>query len=136
MRSSLSTLYLILASVALLAAFFSSDAAEAYIDRDRSDIKTLWILGLSVSQIRNIYFRITLLSVFSALLAGTVLGLGLSALSPFILKAVAYSVPALLEYYVTSFSISVPLLPLLAMMLLSLAVSAFSVALSLRKIGS
>lgn len=130
-RSSLSVLYLILFLIAALAAFFSADAAEHYVSRDRKDIAELMVLGAGRGRIVRIYMAMTLLLTSSAIAAGTVLGMGLSLLSPSMIGLVARSEPAFLDYYVRSFSISIPWLGILCMLLLSIAVSAISVRVSL-----
>ena len=132
-RSSIGILYVILIAVALLAAFFSSDAAQVYIERDRNDIIELSLLGMERKMIRGIYFRMTLSSVAFSALSGTLLGLAAAALSPLILRSVSAADPALLEYYVTSFSVRFPLPEILLMLLLMLGVSSLSVAFSLRR---
>ena len=131
-RASIGILYIILAAVALLAAFFSSDAAQSYISRDRKDIHELWMLGMERSAIRGIYFRITLFSVTAAALSGIIIGILFSLLSPLAIAAVAATEPAFLDYYVTSFSVTIPAVPLAAMAVMIEAVSALSVAFSLR----
>ena len=89
------------------------------------------VLGAGRGRIVRIYMAMTLLLTFSAIAAGTVLGMGLSLLSPSMIGLVARSEPAFLDYYVRSFSISIPWLGILCMLILSIAVSAISVRVSL-----
>ena len=131
--SSVGILYVILLAVALLAAFFSSDAAHFYIDRDRKDIKELLILGMERKQVRSLYFRIALSFVTAACICGCIIGTALAFLSPLLLRFISRTDPALLEYYVTSFSIDVPFMSLSLMVLLSLLVSSLSVYVSMRR---
>ena len=133
-ESSLGVLYVIFALVAVLAAYFSSDAAEYYVDRDRKDIAELLMLGLSRKRILGIYSLVTLMHVTAALLAGAVLGTALSLLAPSVIAAVSEHEPAFLEYYVRSFSVTIPVFRIFLMLLSSLAVSAFSVHLFLRRV--
>ena len=134
-EASLSVLYLIFALIAVLAAFFSSDAAEHYASRDQSDMAELMILGAERRRIELIYLRITLLFVSSSLLLGTAVGIGLSLLSPSMVAFISRFEPAFLEYYVRSFSVSVPAGKIIGMLFLSLLVSALSIHHSLRKVS-
>ena len=131
--SSIGILYIILASVALLAAFFSSDAVQVYMERDRKDIKELWILGLQRLSIKGIYFRMTLTAVAFSAVAGILAGVIIALLSPSVLSIVSKYEPELLEYYVRSFDVTVPWLSLAFMAVLEIIVSALSIAFSLRK---
>ena len=132
-QSSVGILYVILVAVALLAAFFSSDAAQVYIERDRKDIKALWMLGLERKRLKSIYLKITLFLVTVASLSGCILGLFIAYLSPLVLDVISHYEPALLEYYVTSFRVHVPYTLLIMMLLASLFVSFISVSVSLRR---
>lgn len=133
-RSSIMILYVILAFVALLAAFFSSDAAQVYLSRDRKDIRELMMLGMGRRDIRGIYFLITLTAVAAAALAGAAAGLILSALSPMLLSAVSSSGSSLLDYYVTSFTLRIPFGAIALMILMMLSVSSLSILITLRRI--
>ena len=62
-RQSVSILYLILAFVALLAAFFSTDIVSVYLSRDRQDIAALRLLGMEEKRIRRIYLSLSLFAV-------------------------------------------------------------------------
>ena len=123
-QQSVTILYVILVSVALLAAFFSTDIVHVYLSRDWRDIAALSILGMAKERIRRIYLILSLRSVMAASLLGTIIGLVLGSLSPLLIKAVAISNPGLVEYYISSFSVKVPwpaiILMILAMALLSL----------------
>ncbi|MBO8436173.1 MAG: FtsX-like permease family protein [Spirochaetes bacterium] len=133
--SSLSILFVILASVALLAAFFSSDAAEYYVDRDREEIQGMRLLGASRRMLRHVYFSMTLSLVAFIAVLGIACGLLLSFCSPFLLEAVADRESALLEYYATTFVIEVPYTALFVTFVLIVLVSALSIAFSLRRRG-
>ena len=102
-------------AVALLAAYFASDAADVYVSRDRRDISTMMMLGASVGMMRRIYLQITM--------AGTA----------FAVIAIASYNPEILSYYVTSFTISFPWLRIALMLLLIVAIAAISVEISLRR---
>ena len=132
-QSSIGILSVILLAVALLASFFSSDAAQVYIDRDRKDIKELYMLGLDRKRIRSLYFRLTLSAVTVSAVIGVVLGILLAFLSPLLLKLVAETEPALLEYYVTSFDIQIPYMALVIMVAIIILVAGISIAFSLRR---
>lgn len=133
-ESSIDVLYLIFALVAVLASFFSSDAAEGYVERDRKDIAELMVLGVDRRRLLWLYEALTLIHVFVSLLAGTLLGIMLALLSPYAIEAIAAAEPAFLDYYVRSFSIVIPVFRIAAMMMLSLAVSALSAYLSLCRV--
>ena len=133
-ESSINVLYLIFALVAILASFFSSDAAEGYVERDRKDIAELMVLGADRRRILWMYEALTLIHVLVALLIGTCLGTVLAFLSPLAIEAVAAAEPAFLDYYVRSFSPIIPVSRIVAMIVLSLAVSALSAYLSLRRV--
>ena len=133
-RSSIMILYVILAFVALLAAFFSSDAAQVYLSRDRKDIRELAMLGMASGEIRGIYFMITLTAVTASALAGAAAGLILAMFSPMLLSAVSSSGSSLLDYYVTSFTLRIPFGAIALMILLMLSVSSLSILIALRRI--
>ena len=133
-RASLSVMHLVLAAVAILAAYFSSDIAEAYTSRDRKDIRELMMLGMSSRDIRGIYFLITLAAVAAAAIAGAAAGLILSSFSPMLLSAVSSSGSSLLDYYVTSFTLRIPLGAIALMILMMLSVSSLSILMTLRRI--
>ena len=97
------------------------------------DIKELLILGMERKQVRSLYFRIALSFVTAACICGCIIGTALAFLSPLLLRFISRTDPALLEYYVTSFSIDVPFMSLSLMVLLSLLVSSLSVYVSMRR---
>ena len=134
-RSSISILYVILAAVAVLAAFFSSDATEYYIDRDRDEIKIMRLLGTKRNTLRSAYFIMTLSLVAIVSIIGIGSGLILSFLSPFLLEAAADSGVPLLEYYATTFVVEIPCTAILAIFILTVSVSALSIVFSLRRRG-
>ena len=134
-RQSVSILYLILAFVALLAAFFSTDIVSVYLSRDRQDIAALRLLGMEEKRIRRIYLSLSLFAVAVSALGGTVLGLLLGLLSPSLIRIVASSNPGLVEYYISSFSVTVPTMELLLMVLAMVLLSALTLFISLSTSG-
>ena len=134
-RQSVSILYLILAFVALLAAFFSTDIVSVYLSRDRQDIAALRLLGMEEKRIRRIYLSLSLFAVTVSALGGTVLGLLLGLLSPSLIRIVASSNPGLVEYYISSFSVTVPTMELLLMVLAMVVLSAITLFISLSTSG-
>lgn len=135
-RQSVMILYLILGAVAVLAAFFSTDIAQVYTSRDKRDIGTLRLLGLSEKDIAKLYACLTLLSVSIAAFVGTVLGLLLSLASPSIIQLVARKEPEMIENYIATFHVHVPW-PVVFLMLLAMVLCSWvSLKLSLRKTAS
>ena len=134
-RQSVSILYLILAFVALLAAFFSTDIVSVYLSRDRQDIAALRLLGMEEKRIRRIYLSLSLFAVAISALGGTVLGLLLGLLSPSLIRIVASSNPGLVEYYISSFSVTVPTMELLLMVLAMVVLSTLTLFISLSTSG-
>ncbi|MBQ0070941.1 MAG: FtsX-like permease family protein [Spirochaetales bacterium] len=132
-RQSVMILYLILGAVAVLAAFFSTDIAHVYTTRDKKDIGTLRLLGYSDKEIRGIYSKLTLLSLSVAAFLGTVLGLLLGLFSPSLIQLVAAKEPEMVEYYISSFSLTIPWLVILLMLCSMVLCSWLSLSLSLRK---
>ena len=132
-RQSVTILYVILASVALLAAFFSTDIVHVYLSRDQRDIMALSILGMKRKTIRRIYLFLSLRAVMVSSVVGTVIGLGLGSLSPSIIKLVSRSNPGLVEYYISSFSVSVPWLSIVIMILSMAFLSLVTLLFSLKK---
>ena len=134
-RQSVSILYLILAFVALLAAFFSTDIVSVYLSRDRQDIAALRLLGMEEKRIRRIYLSLSLFAVAVSALGGTALGLLLGLLSPSLIRIVASSNPGLVEYYISSLSVTVPTMELLLMVLAMVVLSALTLFISLSTSG-
>lgn len=132
-RQSVMILYLILGSVAILAAFFSTDIAQVYTSRDKKDIGTLRLMGLSEKDIAVLYARLTLLSVTLASLLGMALGLLLGLSSPSLIQLVARKEPEMIENYIASFRIHIPWLVVLLMLLAMILCSWVSLKISLRK---
>ena len=132
-QQSVTILYVILVSVALLAAFFSTDIVHVYLSRDWRDIAALSILGMAKERIRRIYLILSLRSVMAASLLGTIIGLVLGSLSPLLIKAVAISNPGLVEYYISSFSVKVPWSAIILMILAMALLSLLTLFISIRK---
>lgn len=133
---SIMILYVILIFVALLAAFFSADIAHVYTSRDRAYIASLRLMGMSEKNVRRIYRRMTLLSVFFSSVFGTAAGLLLSLFSPSLIAFVARKEPGLIEYYISSFRLDVPYSALFMMLLLMLLCSALTLRIELWRSGS
>lgn len=133
---SIMILYVILIFVALLAAFFSADIAHIYTSRDRKDIASLRLMGISEKRIRVIYRKMTLSSVFVSSLLGICGGLLLSLLSPSMISFVALKEPELIENYITSFTLSIPLLSIIMMLIAMLLCSSLTLRIELRRTGN
>ncbi len=128
---SIMILYVILIFVALLAAFFSADIAHVYTSRDRRDIASLRLMGMGEASVRAIYRRMTLVSVSLSSLLGTVCGILLSLLSPSLISFVARKEPEIVEYYISSFTLSVPLSSIILMLLLMILCSSLTLRIEL-----
>ena len=129
--SSINALYLVFMAVALLAAYFASDAAYVYISRDRNDIEMLMMLGAPKALMRSVYLRITMAGACTAMAIGIALGLILGFLSPYAFSIIASFDPAILSYYVTSFSVRIPWSRIAFMIILMIVIAAISVEISL-----
>ncbi len=129
--SSINALYLVFMAVALLAAYFASDAAYVYISRDRNDIEMLMMLGAPKALMRSVYLRITMAGACMAMAIGIALGLILGFLSPLAFSIIASFDPAILSYYVTSFSVRIPWSRIAFMIILMIVIAAISVEISL-----
>ena len=132
-QQSVTILYVILVSVALLAAFFSTDIVHVYLSRDWRDIAALSILGMAKERIRRIYLILSLRSVMAASILGTIIGLVIGSLSPLLIKAVAISNPGLVEYYISSFSVKIPWSAIILMILAMALLSLLTLFISIRK---
>ena len=133
---SIMILYVILIFVALLAAFFSADIAHVYTSRDRRDIASLRLMGMRESEVRRIYRRMTLVSVSVSSLLGTVCGILLSFLSPSLISFVAKKEPEIVEYYISSFTLSVPVSSIILMLLLMILCSSLTLRIELYRTRS
>ena len=133
---SIMILYVILIFVALLAAFFSADIAHIYTSRDRKDIASLRLIGISEKRIRVIYRKMTLSSVFISSLLGICGGLLLSLLSPSMISFVALKEPQLIENYITSFTLSIPFSSIIMMLIAMLLCSSLTLRIELRRTGN
>lgn len=133
---SIMILYVILIFVALLAAFFSADIAHIYTSRDRKDIASLRLIGISEKRIRVIYRKMTLSSVFISSFLGICGGLLLSLLSPSMISFVALKEPQLIENYITSFTLSIPFSSIIMMLIAMLLCSSLTLRIELRRTGN
>lgn len=133
---SIMILYVILIFVALLAAFFSADIAHIYTSRDRKDIASLRLIGISEKRIMVIYRKMTLSSVFISSFLGICGGLLLSLLSPSMISFVALKEPQLIENYITSFTLSIPFSSIIMMLIAMLLCSSLTLRIELRRTGN
>ena len=133
---SIMILYVILIFVALLAAFFSADIAHIYTSRDRKDIASLRLIGISEKRIRVIYRKMTLSSVFISSFLGFCGGLLLSLFSPSMISFVALKEPQLIENYITSFTLSIPFSSIIMMLIAMLLCSSLTLRIELRRTGN
>ena len=133
---SIMILYVILIFVALLAAFFSADIAHIYTSRDRKDIASLRLIGISEKRIRVIYRKMTLSSVFISSFLGICGGLLLSLFSPSMISFVALKEPQLIENYITSFTLSIPFSSIIMMLIAMLLCSSLTLRIELRRTGN
>ena len=133
---SIMILYVILIFVALLAAFFSADIAHVYTSRDRRDIASLRLMGMRENEVRGIYRRMTLVSVSVSSLLGTVCGILLSFLSPSLISFVAKKEPEIVEYYISSFTLSVPVSSIILMLVLMILCSSLTLRIELYRTRS
>lgn len=134
-KQSIAILYLIFIFVVVLAAFFASDIAQVYISRDSKDIASLLLLGVEEREIRLIYTLMTLLVLSFSSFLGVVLGLLLGTFSPKIIKLVMKISPELLENYISSFSLDIPYLKILVMLISLILVSYITLLICLKKLG-
>ena len=130
-NQSIMILNVILIFVAILAAFFSADIAHVYISQDRKDIASLRLMGMEEKRVRKIYRLITLFSVFFSSLLGIIFGVLLSQFSPSLIKLIAQKEPELVEYYISSFTLSVPYKSLFLMLALMLVCSYITLSIEL-----
>lgn len=133
-KSSVSILYVIFGAIAILAAFFSSDAARVYIDRDKKDIGAMLLLGASHNALRRIYLRITLNYIFLAALFGSIFGILLSLRIPSLVSFIAKEHSAILDYYIKEFSIIIPYSSIAFIVVIVVIVSALSLMISLGRL--
>lgn len=128
---SIMILYIILVFVALLAAFFSSDIAHIYTSRDRKDIASLRLMGIEEKEVRRIYRKMTLNTVSAASILGLIFGLLLSLLSPSMIELAALKEPGIVEYYISSFTLSVPWSSIALMIVLMILCSSLTLRIEL-----
>ncbi len=128
---SIMILYVILVFVALLAAFFSSDIAHIYTSRDRKDIAFLRLMGMSEKEVRRIYRKMTINTVFISSVLGLIFGLILSLFSPSMIELVALKEPEIVEYYISSFTLNIPWSSLIIMLVLMILCSSLTLRIEL-----
>ncbi len=130
-NESIMILNIILILIAFLAAFFSIDIAHVYITEDWDDIKSLRIMGMSEKRVRAVYRRMTLSTLSVSSLLGILLGTALSHLAPSLMRVLAENEPEIVEYYISSFTLSIPYLSLIAMFISMLVLSGLTLRVEL-----
>lgn len=135
-KGSTEILYFIFGAVALLSAFFSIDIAHIYVSRDSSDIASLRTMGLGKRDLRGIYTSLTVISVGAFATLGALFGVLLSFLSPALVSLVSRVSPSLLDYYISSFEVRVPIFRIALVLILMALVSYISALISLGRLLS
>lgn len=130
-NESIMILNIILILIAFLAAFFSIDIAHVYITEGRDDIKSLRIMGMSEKSVRAVYRRMTLSTLSVSSLLGILIGTALSHLAPSLMRVLAENEPEIVEYYISSFTLSIPYLSLIAMFISMLVLSGLTLRVEL-----
>ena len=131
-EQSIWILYVIIVLVAFLSAFFSIEVSQVYLSRDRRDIATLLLLGMERKRVRAIYVKMTLVAISIATFIGVIVGLLLGLLSPRIISLISRFEPEMLEYYITSFSISIPYVQIAIMIALMILIAYLSLLVTLK----
>ena len=131
-EQSIWILYVIIVLVAFLSAFFSIEVSQVYLSRDRRDIATLLLLGMESKRVRAIYVKMTLVAISIATFFGVVVGLLLGLLSPRIISLISRFEPEMLEYYITSFTISIPYVQIAIMIALMILIAYLSLLVTLK----
>lgn len=132
-NQSIMILNIILVMIAFLAAFFSLDIAHVYITEDRASIKILRIMGMSEKRVMAVYRKMTVMTVALASLMGILFGTLLSVFSPSLIEMLSEKKPQIVEYYISSFSLSIPYLSLFMMFLLMILFSSLTLFMELRR---
>lgn len=130
---SIMILNIILVMIAFLAAFFSVDIAHVYLTEDRFSIKTLRTMGMSEKRVRAVYRKMTLSAVALSSLLGIISGTLLSSLSPSMIALLAKKRPEIVEYYISSFTLSIPYVQLFVMFILMILFSSLTLSIELRR---
>lgn len=133
-QSSFSILYIILVFASLLGAYFASDATHVYVSRDQKDILSLSILGLSDKRIKKIYVKYTLIMSIISITLGTLLGLLLSLFSPSLITLLSKHFPSIFDYYISTFTLSIPLSKIALMFVLMIAIIYLSLRFTLGRV--
>lgn len=132
-QQSIWILYVIIALIAFLSAFFSLDVSQVFLSRDRADIAMLKLLGMKAKRIKSIYLVMIMVVLLVSIIIGVVLGLLLALLSPNLIEFIASHEPEMLEYYITSFSIRIPYIKIFIMIILMLGCAYVSLYVTLSK---
>lgn len=132
-QQSIWILYVIVALIAFLSAFFSLDVSQVFLSRDREDIAMLKLLGMKGRNIRRVYVTLIMILLVFSIFIGLSTGLILSIFSPNIVEFVSARDPELLEYYITSFSLDIPVLEIFIMIILMVLCAYISLEITLFK---
>ncbi len=120
--------------VAILCGYFISELSRELIEDDKGRIALLKLLGAGNPLIRGVYFSTVMLVTFTSILLGTaggvLMGLNLKTMLSFLAER---SIPAL-SFYLLDFSVIVPILDIVTIVLVLIMVSSLSVLWSLRRV--
>ncbi len=120
--------------VAILCGYFISELSRELVEDDKHKIAMLTLLGARRVFIRKVYFSTVMLVTMVSILAGTMAGMLLASnLGPLLSYIADKSIPSL-SYYLLDFSISIPALDILSIILVLLFVSMISVQWSLKRV--
>lgn len=120
--------------VAILCGYFISELSRELVEDDKHKIAMLTLLGARRVFIRKVYFSTVMLLTMVSILAGTMAGMLLASnLGPLLSYIADKSIPSL-SYYLLDFSISIPALDILSIILVLLFVSMISVQWSLKRV--
>lgn len=135
-RLSIRLLTIVLLVIALLAGFFASNIAAEYVERDKKDIASLYILGMDSHEVASCYRLLSLCVAAIASFIGMVMGILLAVLASFLLSRVDASAYPALQNYVLNMSVRIPLSTLLLFYFALVSVSFLSLLFSLRHLGA
>ncbi len=120
--------------VAILCGYFISELSRELVEDDKSRIALLKLLGAGDSLIRGVYFTtvmlVTLISIIIGTASGILLGLNLGSMLSLLASR---SIPAL-AFYLLDFSVIIPFLDIVIILLVLVLVSSVSVLWSLRRV--
>lgn len=120
--------------VAILCGYFISELSRELVEDDKSRIALLKLLGAGDSLIRGVYFTtvmlVTLISIIIGTASGILLGLNLGSMLSLLASR---SIPAL-AFYLLDFTVIIPFLDIVIILLVLVLVSSVSVLWSLRRV--